>query len=65
MKKMIGVLIALKLDPHTYETVLGAILPEWQAKGAGISLYAYEFDVLKKETAGHCTAVFLQIIQLH
>ena len=47
-KKMIGVLIALKLDPHTYETVLGAILPEWQAKGAGISLYAYEFDVLKK-----------------
>ena len=47
-KKMIGVLIALKLDPHTYETVLGAILPEWQTRGAGISLYAYEFDVLKK-----------------
>lgn len=47
-EKLIGVLIAIKLDSYTYETVLGAILPEWQAKGAGISLYAFEFQALKE-----------------
>ena len=47
-EKLIGILITTELDSHTYETVLGAILPEWHAKGAGISLYAFEFYTLKK-----------------
>lgn len=47
-EKLIGVLIAIELDSYTYETVLGAILPEWHAKGAGTSLYAFEFYALKK-----------------
>ncbi len=50
-EKLIGVLIAIKLDTCTYETVLGAILPEWQTRGAGISLYAFEFNALKKRGA--------------
>lgn len=50
-EKLIGVLIAIKLDSCTYETVLGAILPEWQAKGAGVSLYAFEFYALQKRGA--------------
>lgn len=47
--KMVGALIAIQISETEYETVLGAILPEWQSKGVGVSLYAYEFDQLKKQ----------------
>ncbi len=47
-EKMVGTLIAVKAGDHAYETVLGAVLPEWQARGAGIGLYAFEFELLKE-----------------
>lgn len=45
---MVGVLMAIRISDTEYETVLGAILPEWQSKGAGMSLYAFEFIQLQK-----------------
>lgn len=45
---MVGVLIAAEISETEYETVLGAIMPEWQSKGAGMSLYAFEFSELQK-----------------
>ncbi|MBE5884347.1 MAG: GNAT family N-acetyltransferase [Lachnospiraceae bacterium] len=45
---LVGVLMAARISDTEYETVLGAILPEWQSKGAGMSLYAYEFHKLKE-----------------
>ncbi|MBQ7973018.1 MAG: hypothetical protein IJ291_06160 [Lachnospiraceae bacterium] len=44
----VGVLVAIKISETEYETVLGAILPEWQSKGAGMSLYAFEFGELQR-----------------
>ncbi len=49
--KMVGALIVEKINNNTYETLLGAVLPEWQSKGAGCSLYAYEFHALKEKGA--------------
>lgn len=49
--KLVGTLIAVKVGDYAYETVLGAVLPEWQARGAGISLYAFEFSALKEKGA--------------
>ncbi len=45
---LVGVLMAIRISDTEYETVLGAILPEWQSKGAGMSLYAFEFNQLQK-----------------
>lgn len=47
-EKLIGVLIAVQIGGDEYETVLGAVLPEWQSKGAGVSLYASELYQMKK-----------------
>ena len=48
-EKLVGALIAIRVSDMEYETVLGAVLPEWQSKGAGVSLYAFEFSQLQKK----------------
>lgn len=45
---LVGVLVTIQISETEYETVLGAILPEWQSKGAGMSLYAFEFGELQR-----------------
>lgn len=47
--ELVGALIAIQVSESEYETVLGAVLPKWQSKGAGISLYAFEFSQLQKK----------------
>ncbi len=47
-EKLVGVLIAIRISDSEYETVLGAVLPEWQSKGAGVSLYAFELYQMQK-----------------
>lgn len=47
-EKLVGVLIAIRISNSEYETVLGAVLPEWHSKGAGVSLYAFEMYQMQK-----------------